>query len=673
MAEKITRKVNIEYLASGLDNIIKSFEKLDPSTLSTKAQKSATEIVNIATTMRDQFKTAIAKGDISEEAAKQYEAMYNKFLGPDFSNKFRAILAGVGGDFDAAFNGMSERALQLNKDIANIESKITVEQKGFKTDGNNIDFATNTKRNEEAQKALKEVLKENQDIEEKSLTRAKEKLPTYENLQQAQERANAALAKMTPTQQKQLENFIKTGEVTDANRANVEKLVKTMEGNLSVQEVQARLRAKQLIDEKLSNTLNEKKNTLRDLENQKIEKNKELQKALDPVKMAEEEVRAQEKATNSKKTYNKNQAATVDILATVSNEIQNKKLRDEEQEKQLRTTTREVEKNVTAVKRQNNTLGKAANQVFNYGVAFGLLRRIYRETLRTIRDLDKALTEMAIVTTMGREEAFKLADTMSNLARQTGFTTTEIAKLSTVFFRQGRALSEVIELTTVAAKSARIAGISAADSANFLTSAVNGFGLAANQVLAVSDRFAALAASSASSYQELAVGLSKFAAQANVAGVGIDFAMGMLAKGIETTREAPETIGTALKTVIARMRELTDLGKTLEDGMDVSRVETALRQVGIALRDENGQFRDLEKVLTEIGMAWNTYDRNQQASIAVSLAGTRQQSRLIAIMQDFDRTLELVNISQESAGATNAQQVEYMKSLEAATVQLQTA
>jgi hypothetical protein len=42
-------------------------------------------------------------------------------------------------------------------------------------------------------------------------------------------------------------------------------------------------------------------------------------------------------------------------------------------------------------------------------------------------------------------------------------------------------------------------------------------------------------------------------------------------------------------------------------------------------------------------------------------------------MQDFDRTLELVDISQESAGATTAQQVEYMKSLQAATTQLQTA
>jgi TP901 family phage tail tape measure protein len=190
---------------------------------------------------------------------------------------------------------------------------------------------------------------------------------------------------------------------------------------------------------------------------------------------------------------------------------------------------------------------------------------------------------------------------MFNLAQQTGFTATEIAKLSTQYFRQGRSLRDVLILTEVTAKAARIAGISTAESVTFLTSAVNGFGLAADQALAVSDRFAALAASSASSYEELANGLSKFAAQANVAGVSIDFALGMLAKGVETTREAPETIGTAIKTVLARMRELTDYGKTLEEGMDVNRVERALGQVGIRLRDANGQFRDMQLVLTEVG------------------------------------------------------------------------
>ena len=670
---KITRQVDINYVATGLENIIKSFEQLDPSKLSNKAQKATADITNTAKTMLDQINLAIKQGDMSEEMARKYEKMFQSFIGADFDRQFKAILQGVGGDFDAAFSGMTAKAAKLTEELANIESQITVEQKGFEVQDDKVDFATQTKKNEVAAKALQQVLKENSDIEQTNLTRAKNKAATYVNLEQNQQRVNEALKEMSSKQKENLESFIKEGKITEANAANVELLVKKMEGNLSVQEVQQRLKAKSLVDDKLEIELKNKKTQLIELENKKIQTTNELKKAMDPVKMAKEEVDAQKQVNEAQQSYNKNQQAVVSILSTVSGSIEEVNKRQQEKQIALRSSTAETERNTNAVKASGNTFTKAANQVFNYGLAFSLLRRIYRETLRTIRDLDKALTEMAIVTTMNRNQAFQLADTMADLARQTGFTTTEIAKLSTIYFRQGRTLSEVIELTTVAAKAARIAGISAAESANFLTSAVNAFQISADQALAVSDKFAAIAAQSASSYEELAIGLSKFAAQANVAGVSIDFAMGLLAKGVETTREAPETIGTALKTVIARMRELTDLGKTFEDGMDISRVETALRQVGVALRDEQGQFRDLELVLTELGQRWSTLNRNQQASIAVALAGTRQQSRLIAIMQDFDRTLELVNVSQESAGATNAQQVEFMQSLEAATVQLQTA
>jgi len=135
-----------------------------------------------------------------------------------------------------------------------------------------------------------------------------------------------------------------------------------------------------------------------------------------------------------------------------------------------------------------------------------------------------------------------------------------------------------------------------------LTTAINGFGLAAEDALNVSDKFAALAASSATSYEELATALSKVASQANLAGMSMDFTLGLLAKGIETTREAPESIGTALKTIIARMREITDYGATLEDGMNLNNVEKQLKYVNIELRDEQNQLRSTQDVVNELGL-----------------------------------------------------------------------
>lgn len=337
-----------------------------------------------------------------------------------------------------------------------------------------------------------------------------------------------------------------------------------------------------------------------------------------------------------------------------------------------RDITDEIKRQTIATEEQQSTFGKAAKQVFTVGSAYAILRRIYRETLRTIKEMDKALTGMTIITKMSREEAWKMVGTYQKLAKETGYATTEIANMTTEFLRQGRSMKDALELTDAAAKAARIAGISGSESINYLTSAINGFSLAADQAMEVSDKFAALAASSATSYEELAIGLSKFAAQAKVAGISIDFALGMLTKGVATTREAPETIGTAIKTVLSRMRELTDYGKTLEDGMNVNRVEKALSYIGVKLRDVNGKFRSMETVLTEVGQKWDTLNATQQASVAVALAGTRQQSRLIAIFNDFEKTLGHVQTARESEGETAAQHAEYMKGLEAALAQLTT-
>jgi hypothetical protein len=55
------------------------------------------------------------------------------------------------------------------------------------------------------------------------------------------------------------------------------------------------------------------------------------------------------------------------------------------------------------------------------------------------------------------------------------------------------------------------------------------------------------------------------------------------------------------------------------------------------------------------------------------LAGTRQQSRLIAMMTDYERVTELQQISQRSAGATMAQMEKYLHSIDAASNKVKVA
>jgi TP901 family phage tail tape measure protein len=296
-----------------------------------------------------------------------------------------------------------------------------------------------------------------------------------------------------------------------------------------------------------------------------------------------------------------------------------------------------------------------------------------KEAVRTVTEMDEALTGMAVVTSMSREETMKLVPAIQTLARETSTAMTEVAGLITEYTKQGRTLSEAFILAEETAKAAKIAGISAAESIQYMTSAINGFNLAASDATRVSDVFANLAAISATDYEQLAIALSKVSAQANLAGMSMEYTTALLAKGIETTQEAPESIGTALKTIVARMRELSDYGKTLEDGASVNKVESALASAGIQLRDVNGEFRDLEDIFNELGPQWDQLNTMQQQAIAQAVAGTRQQSRFVAIMQDWERTQELAAEAQDSAGASAAQYYEQAQGMEAAMTNLTTA
>ena len=344
---------------------------------------------------------------------------------------------------------------------------------------------------------------------------------------------------------------------------------------------------------------------------------------------------------------------------------------DQETQENIDETTQGINRQITALNKQESSLGKVFKQFSLYSIALKSMKKALREAVQTIKELDQSLTEQAMVTGMTREQAYGLIKDYQNLALEVGATTKEIAGVATEYMKQGKTIEDSLILTKAAVAAAKVARVSVGDSVNYLTTALNGFRLSAEDAMRVSDKFAAVAAASATDYDELAIALSKVASQANLAGMSIDYTTALLTKGLETTREAPETMGTALKTIIARMRELSDYGETLEGDTDINNVESQLKYVGIELRNTNGELRSTEDVLDELGRKWSALNTNQQAALAKALAGTRQQSRLIAMMDDYERVIELQEIAERSSGATSAQAATYLEGMAASLNKIQ--
>lgn len=332
--------------------------------------------------------------------------------------------------------------------------------------------------------------------------------------------------------------------------------------------------------------------------------------------------------------------------------------------------TNDIINQVKAQEQVNKTFDSLKNLVSRFvSVGFAALkaRQEIVKTYNDVKNLDKAFGQIAMVTSFSLEDMWNKYDKYAQIANEMGQTTLSVVQASGLYFQQGLEEAEALELTASTMKLATLAGLDFEQATSLMTSAVRGFHMEMSEGEHITDVYSELAAHAAASVNDIATAMSRTAAIANSAGMEFETTSAMLTTMIEATQESPETLGTAMKTVIARFTELKEnvsqVDSEFED-LDYNKVDKALKSIGVALKDTNGQFRDIDDVFLEVADKWDTLDRNTQRYIATTAAGSRQQSRFIALMENSARVHELLETAQDSTGRSSEQFAKYADTLE---------
>lgn len=287
-----------------------------------------------------------------------------------------------------------------------------------------------------------------------------------------------------------------------------------------------------------------------------------------------------------------------------------------------------------------------------------------------VKGLDNSLNNIRVVTGKSADEMRVFREEANQAAKELGKTTKEYADASLIFFQQGKTASEVKSLTQATLIGANITGEDVADMADYLTAVMNGYVLEANKALEITDKLAAVGAATGSDFGELAIGMSKVASAAKVMGVNVDQLGAMLATITTVTREAPETIGTTLKTIFTRMSELK-AGKEDEEGWTTGKVEEALNKINVSVIDEQtNSMREMGEVMEEVGELWPTLNKESKIGVSVAMAGTRQASRLMALFENWQMYSDALTTSLEAQGSSMEQNLVRMDSMEYKSKQL---
>lgn len=288
------------------------------------------------------------------------------------------------------------------------------------------------------------------------------------------------------------------------------------------------------------------------------------------------------------------------------------------------------------------------------------------------KDLNESLTNIRIVSSQSADQMERFARQANEAAKQLSTTTVKYTDAALIYYQQGLPDEQVIDRTNATIKMANVTGDAVADVSSQLTAIWNNFDNGTKSLEYYADVITALGAATASSSSEIANGLEKFASIADVIGLSYEYATSALATIVAKTRQSEDTVGTALKTIFARIQGLS-LGETLEDGTDLNKYSKALQTVGIEIKDTSGEMKAMDVILDELGEKWKTLGKDEQMALAQTVAGVRQYTQLVSLMDNYDFFKDNVAIATGAEGTLQEQADIYAESWEAASKRVRAA
>jgi TP901 family phage tail tape measure protein len=449
--------------------------------------------------------------------------------------------------------------------------------------------------------------------------------------------------------QTKLNELRQTGEVSEKTLTRLGNAINSAHSVAEIEKIRGRL------------------NTL-DSAVQSREKTKELEKQLELYRrQAEIQVNALRNNPNkiissTQDTQLTNYLNSVNALNARTPDLQNRM-------RQLALDFREVSTQTLTAGRNTMTWGQAlqtAMQKFPIwmvaSTAFFQTFNFFKDGIAYVNELNKALTEIAIVTGKSQAEVEQLGLEYQKLAYTMGVLTTDIASATKEFYRQGLSQEEVMSRAKVATEYAKISALDFKTSAEVLTATVNSMGISIERA---SDVFSYLGDATATSSSEIGQAFQRVGGSASAINLEFEKVASWIAVLSARTREGAGTIGNSIKSMIARVQNLKENGFDEEDGTKINDVAKALNSVGVALTDNQGQFRNFGTVMDELGARWKDLDTRQKSYVATTVAGTYQQAKFFNLMEGYSDTIPLYQKSLEAAGTTQQKFNQYQQSTEA--------
>lgn len=336
---------------------------------------------------------------------------------------------------------------------------------------------------------------------------------------------------------------------------------------------------------------------------------------------------------------------------------------------------------------ETETLGQKLSRLFKEhfqtaiamaGVA--MVKQGLREVYNNVLELDTAVTEFKKVSKMTGDEMNEYLDRTATNARELGANISDLVSSTADWKRLGYTDKDSEELARVSALMANVGDQidNATTASSYLISAMQGFGLVADDAERLLDCMNQIANTEPVSMNDLGIIMQKSSAAMSAAGNTYQETLS-LAAAVNGVLQDADTSGTYLKTLSMYLRaSKTDAENAgiATDGMadSVSELRSELKQLaGVDIMKDNNTFKSTYQIMKELSEVWKDLSDTTQANITELISGKRGGQSTSALLNNFSVAEDAMKQALNSSGSAMRENETYMQSLQAKLNQLDSA
>lgn len=348
--------------------------------------------------------------------------------------------------------------------------------------------------------------------------------------------------------------------------------------------------------------------------------------------------------------------------------------------KELNTQFMQTQARLKEIQRETDTVGNKIKEAFGSRVIQRItqilllaLLRALKQVYDNVKKIDKAMTDLKIVTEATSGQMEKAAKNIAKAAREIGTGIADLTNSTTVYARLGYDLKDAQTLAEKTTIYAKVAGVNVDEATTNITGIIKAFNIGADGLEAVLDQLIYVGNHFPISQAEIGEAMNNAASSLAANGNSLQEAIAIVSAA-NTTLQNVSKSSTAVRTIAARISastsELEELGENIDDMETFPNLTKKMRGYGVEITDTNGQLLSTYEILGRVAGVWQDLEKNERAAVATMLAGTRQQAAFYSIMQNWGDAQDIVSQSGEAVGSLMEAQETRLDSIEGKLEQL---